>query len=466
MTTVEDGSGANAEIEKLNKQLAASREQVVSMGAENDWLAARVAELESENEALKLRVESAAPAQVDAKAIKVDDELLQPGSGVYPTATVGKLEKWHDSMNLLCVSFVNSSILASGGVDRAVRVANWSGQEALGSETLSAPVLALDSIVREDGQTEILAACMDGSHHVLAFNGSAAQGERLTVIQSFKDHTKYTIAARWSGCGAVFATASHDKTVGIYKRVEEGGKKAADGEAAGPFAKLQTFYFNGCAEALVFLPYAMSWGSGSAAVDESGDGSKPQWTLMVSARDDNYFHFVDGRSLEKTRMNMNEGGDDHVSYTVMDLALSPNGKYVLAATDKHRHILFRPGAAEKLRNFYGHTADSFSQPRVAWDPTGKYVFSNSQKDGLVYVWDVASEKVVAKLAGHTATVRGISCCVDDEGQAVLASASYDKSIRLWKHGSSGHSQTASLDGADGPPPPPRRDDAGSGAGAD
>ena len=80
MTTVEDGSGANAEIEKLNKQLAASREQVVSMGAENDWLAARVAELESENEALKLRVQEFEKANADAPKAKSFSSAATSGS--------------------------------------------------------------------------------------------------------------------------------------------------------------------------------------------------------------------------------------------------------------------------------------------------------------------------------------------------------------------------------------------------
>jgi COMPASS component SWD3 len=282
---------------------------------------------------------------------------------------------------------------------------------------------------------------------------SATEAERLTIVHSFQDHTKYTVAVKWSHCGCFFASASHDKTVGIYKRQ---GEDAAEGGAVGGgvFTKVQTFYFNGCVEALVFLPYGMSWGSGDSRIDAStSDGAPAACTVMVSVRDDNYFHFIDSRTMTKTRANMNDHGDDHVSYTVMDLALSPNGKYVLAATDKHRHIIFRPGTSDKLHSFYGHTADSFSQPRVAWDPTGLYIFSNSQKDGLIYVWEVASEKVVAKLAGHGATVRGLDCVANASQEAVIATASYDKCICVWHHDAAAAESSPAI--LDGPPPPPQ-----------
>jgi hypothetical protein len=37
---------------------------------------------------------------------------------------------------------------------------------------------------------------------------------------------------------------------------------------------------------------------------------------------------------------MNQDDIEHVSYTIMDLRVSPNGKYLLAATDKDRHFIF------------------------------------------------------------------------------------------------------------------------------
>lgn len=37
---------------------------------------------------------------------------------------------------------------------------------------------------------------------------------------------------------------------------------------------------------------------------------------------------------------MNQDDIEHVSYTIMDLRVSPSGKYLLAATDSSRHFIF------------------------------------------------------------------------------------------------------------------------------
>jgi hypothetical protein len=49
----------------------------------------------------------------------------------------------------------------------------------------------------------------------------------------------------------------------------------------------------------------------------------------------------------------------------------------------------------------GHAADAFAKPRAAWDPSGRYVLSNSQAEGTnqVLVWCLAQQRVVHKLGG-------------------------------------------------------------------
>jgi hypothetical protein len=56
--------------------------------------------------------------------------------------------------------------------------------------------------------------------------------------------------------------------------------------------------------------------------------------LVVSARDDNYLHFIDftKEELPVAEMNMNMLGDDWVSFAAMDVSYSPNDKYVLVST--------------------------------------------------------------------------------------------------------------------------------------
>jgi hypothetical protein len=66
-------------------------------------------------------------------------------------------------------------------------------------------------------------------------------------------------------------------------------------------------------------------------------------------RDDNYLHYIDCETWVETKVNMNANGDDHVSFTVLDLARSPGDeRFLLAATDKSRHIVFRTGTSAQV----------------------------------------------------------------------------------------------------------------------
>lgn len=128
---------------------------------------------------------------------------------------------------------------------------------------------------------------------------------------------------------------------------------------------------------------------------------------------------------------MNVDGIEHVSYTIMDLKASPSKKYLLAGTDNNRHFIFQVGCNRVLRSFYGHAADAYGLPRVLWHVSEKYILSNSQGTGDIFVWEMASEKLIKQLSGHTINVRDL-CCSSVGDTFSMYSVSYDKSIRVWK----------------------------------
>ena len=126
---------------------------------------------------------------------------------------------------------------------------------------------------------------------------------------------------------------------------------------------------------------------------------------MVSVREDNYLHELDILSLSLTnKYNMNANGDDHVSFTVLDLRQSPDGLFLLAATDMHRVILFRAFSSTQIRNFYGAANGSYSNPRVAWSHTQKYIYVSSEDEFDIFAFEVATQRVVGRLKGHTKKV--------------------------------------------------------------
>lgn len=85
-----------------------------------------------------------------------------------------------------------------------------------------------------------------------------------------------------------------------------------------------------------------------------------------------------------------------------------------------------------LRNFYGHKAGPYSQPRALWHPSEKYVLSNTEESGAVFVWCVASERVVETITAHDALVRDFEISAVSTGQqATLYTVSYDKLLKVW-----------------------------------
>merc|ERR1712085_177132 len=95
----------------------------------------------------------------------------------------------------------------------------------------------------------------------------------------------------------------------------------------------------------------------------------------------------------------------------------------------------KTGTEQIVRNLYGHKSDGFSNPKIAWSANGQYLYSNSQDEHSIFVWDVASTFIVKQLdksnGGHSGLVRDIcSSCNTD----TLASVAFDKSVKIWLRG--------------------------------
>lgn len=97
--------------------------------------------------------------------------------------------------------------------------------------------------------------------------------------------------------------------------------------------------------------------------------------LIIAVREDNYLHYINTETLQEHFVNMNATGDDHVSFTALDMSLSPDGKFVLVSTDRNRLIMFATGTPFQARNFYGVPNDQWSTPRTAWNLTQSFIYS-------------------------------------------------------------------------------------------
>ena len=308
----------------------------------------------------------------------VEEELLSyPTTEPFPSAHETTLESLHAGNIIACRFSRDGSLFATGGTDRTIKISCGASLKELRAITShAAPILALAWCPTESNL--LLSTSMDGK----AFLTDASTGE---AIQAFSDHTKYATRAAWSPGGDMFATCGREQTVIAYRKVEE---RSSDGRPS--FEQLVRRDFAGTPEALCFL-----------------DDNE---TLVVSVRDDNYLHYINLRQGDALKVNMNQTGDDHVSFAALDLALSPNGKYLLVSTDKSRLILYPVGMSLQLRNYYGATNDQLGQTRVCWHPSCAYIFCTSQ-DLKVFCWAVGTQRVVAQVRFVCVCSLVCMCCV-------------------------------------------------------
>ncbi|KAK6453871.1 WD40-repeat-containing domain protein [Scheffersomyces xylosifermentans] len=83
----------------------------------------------------------------------------------------------------------------------------------------------------------------------------------------------------------------------------------------------------------------------------------------------------------------------------------------------------------RFRNFRVFTATERIQfNSLAVDPSGEVVVAGSQDTFEIYVWSVQTAQLLDSLTGHEGP---ISCLAFGQENSVLASASWDKTIRIW-----------------------------------
>lgn len=261
----------------------------------------------------------------------------------------------------------------------------------------------------------ILFSCMDGSVQWIGWGTSSAlMAKRLTPSMELK-HTKYIKAIAWCPTAPILATASADGAVSLVtvSNLQENGTITVE--------QIEKLNLNGTVESLCF----------------TADGT----TLICYTRGTPYLSYFDlGNHMAQTKINLNDAASvgmaafgDHVSFAVMDMAVSPQGgKWLALATDTSRNIIIDISTGKQLRNLYGHKNDSYSLPKICWSSNGQYILGNTQEDGSLCIWDVASSTMVKQLdrsvGGHAMPIRDMcSSQVND----TLVTTSFDKCTKIW-----------------------------------
>jgi len=402
---------------------------------------------------------------IESSSSTSNKKFISSGNGIYPTSPVVSLPNLHGPSNPLCCAIhpTLDTVLASGGADGILSLVTW-GSAMAPTDTASADTVANAATIKCNApvicvavaKTDVVAAgCMDGSVTLVAYAmepGGTMRARPLGNGQEIR-HSKYVKFVLWSPDGTLLVTGSADGTV-QFTSLSSSSSSFMPSTSTGDdeymndaedthqndvlIHKVRTLHLAGPVEAGCLLDAGTRF-----CLYERG-------THYLS-----YFDLKDDFKMTKQSLNgsVTGGFDEHVSFTVMHLCLSPDETCICAATDVSRNIVLQvlsktatgdgAGTHDIIRDLYGHKNDGYSQPRVAWSKNGQYVFGTTQEDCNICVWDIASAAIVQRLGGTAAdgTDGGMGVNIGHKGQIrdiysstvsdTLVSASFDKTVKVW-----------------------------------
>jgi len=282
---------------------------------------------------------------------------------------------------------------------------------------------ALSCVFSHDGNT--LVSC-GRDHDVRVWNPSTGR-----CIKVLKGHTQSVYCCDISPDGLTIASGGHDRVLYLWD-VEAGRIKHHLFGHRKPVRACK-FSFNG--EMLVSASYDSTvrlWdtylGTEIAAMnghtmmvrccDFSFNGE-----LVASGGDDATL-----RVWQAPRGQAVKTISDHTG-AVLGCAFSPDGNLLASASEDNTVRMYQVNSWNSLQVFEGHTSHVFS---CTFAPDSLTI-ATSGDDLAVRVWDVASGKCVAELKGHSDSVF-CSSFTFATTRKMLATASHDKTIRVWNLG--------------------------------
>jgi WD40 repeat protein len=438
---------ARSEIEVLNAKVKELTEKVKALSVENQSIKAEV-EIYRKEAALpsfsKLALGQQSSSNADGTTpMSVSDDVedfIKSGNGVFPSHPEITLENLHGHANNLCCTLSpDDTVLATGGADGSLSLVSWgislnpniSSQQVVEAyvshNSCDAPVICVDfAKCAIMGLPKVVAAgCMDGSVHLFSAR-SGMQGrletQRLLGAGSndLLKHGRYVKSLTWSPRESLLATCSADGTIKIIQVNATASNNAnydmdddTEPTTTATVHVAETLHLPGPVESMCF----------------SDDGTQ----LFCYARGSPYLTKFDlQQGCAPTKWNLNAGTgsgafDDHVSFCVMDMARY-GSKYLALATDTSRNMVLDITTQKQVRNLYGHANDGFSNPKLAFSQNGQYIIGNTQDNGNVCVWDIASSTMVTRLEQHQQPIRDLySSAMTD----TLVTTSFDKKTTLW-----------------------------------
>ncbi|XP_020091782.1 WD40 repeat-containing protein HOS15-like [Ananas comosus] len=275
----------------------------------------------------------------------------------------------------------------------------------------------------------------------------------LTILEG---HTSWATVCAWSPTDSLLASGSSDWTTRIW-RIPHG--HCGSGEQKSPSSFVLKHFKTGKirdASEERDLP-SLAWnGDGSLLATGSCDFLARIWGC-----DGESITTLDKHKGSVSSLKWNENGDfllsgsydrtavvwdtktwqrkqrfKYHSDKVYDVDWMNNDTFATCSKDRKIYV-WQIGEDIPIRKFSGHKHEVYA---IKWDPTGSLLASCSG-DKTVKIWRIDEQKHLYDFREHTELVRTISWrppgpngANNSNQQAVLASASFDSTIKLWDVG--------------------------------
>ncbi len=250
-----------------------------------------------------------------------------------------------------------------------------------------------------------------------------------TLLRTLSGHSRKVLSVAWSPDGEMLASASDDRSVRLWR--------VSDGTLLHTLSG-HTREVRDVAWTLDGLTLASAADDDSVRLWRVSDGTllhrlrghtlevnSVSWapdglTLATASRDATVrlWRVWDGAPLQTL-----EGHGDWVRC----VAWAPDGQVLASVADDRTVRLWRGWDGALLRTLRGHRDRIWS---VAWSPDGRLLATSSgSADRSIRLWWVENGTLLQVLQGHTRCIYRVAWSPDGQ---MLASASLDKTIRLWR----------------------------------
>ncbi|CAB4266265.1 unnamed protein product [Prunus armeniaca] len=269
----------------------------------------------------------------------------------------------------------------------------------------------------------------------------------VTVLEG---HTSEVFACAWSPSGSLLASGSGDSTARIWTIADGGCGSGMQNEPAN-VAVLK--HFKGRANEKSKDVTTLDWnGDGTLLATGSYDGQARIWSRDGELRTTLIKHkgpifslkwnkkgdYLLSGSVDKTAIVWDiKSGEwkqqfEFHSAPTLDVDWRNNVSFATCSTDTLIHVC-KVGENQPIKTFSGHQGEVNA---IKWDPTGSLLASCSD-DFTAKIWSTKQDKYLHDLKEHVKEIYTIRWSPTGPGtnnpnqQLVLASASFDSTIKLW-----------------------------------